>query len=55
MHMKRNHVVEQISEILLKKHIIDLNDFEALKTAFKNRDDITFEDFLLEEAIVTKR
>lgn len=46
--------IDGISAILAEHHHISFNDAQALKKAFHDRADITFEDFLLEEGIVER-
>lgn len=50
----RNHVIEELSRILARKKILNTNEAKNLADGFKNQDDIFFEDFLLEEEIVSK-
>jgi hypothetical protein len=52
--MKKLDPIEGISSILARHHLIGLDDLAALRSSFYNRDDITFEDFLIEEGIVDK-
>ncbi len=44
--------VEGLSAILTERKLISPEDMIALHHAFQNRDDVTFEDFLLEEGVV---
>lgn len=46
--------IEGLSAILTKRELISPEDMVALHHSFKNRDDITFEEFLLEEDIVDR-
>lgn len=50
----RTDPIEGISAILAEHHHISFNDALTLKKAFQDRDDITFEDFLLEEGVVDR-
>lgn len=52
--MKRREIVDELSVILVKNKAISLKDLVPLAESFKNRDDIAFEDFLLEEGVVEK-
>lgn len=52
--MKRLDVVEGLSSILASHNKINASDLSGLIHSFKNQDDISFEDFLLEEAIVDR-
>lgn len=52
--MKHHEFIEGISNILARKKLINSSDIKSLNKSFDNRDDITFEDFLVEEALVTK-
>lgn len=52
--MKRHEIIDELSLILARKKIIDFNEAKVLAESFKERSDITFEDFLLEEQIVDK-
>ena len=46
--------IEGLSAILSARKLITPEDMITLHHAFKNRDDVTFEDFLLEEGIVDR-
>ena len=52
--MKRLEPIDGISTALLQHHLIQPEDVVALRHSFSQRDDIAFEDFLLEEGIVEK-
>ncbi len=52
--MKKLDPIEGISSILARNHIIGLDDLASLRSSFTEEDDITFEDFLIEEGIVDK-
>ena len=52
--MKKMDPIEGISSILARHQLIGLDDLAALRSSFDHRDDITFEDFLVEEGIVDK-
>lgn len=52
--MKRLDPIEGISAILARHHLIEPNDLASLRSSFEHRDDITFEDFLVEEGIVDR-
>jgi hypothetical protein len=52
--MKRLEPIDGLSEILARNHHITPEDAFELRKNFSNRDDITFEDFLLEEGVVEK-
>ena len=52
--MKRLDPIEGISAILARHHLIAFDDLASLRSSFNHRDDITFEDFLIEEGIVDK-
>ena len=50
----KKEFIDDIGIILTKKHLITPQDLVALHRSFKSRNDISFEDFLLEEGIVEK-
>lgn len=52
--MKRLEPIDGLSEILARNHHITAEDAFELRKNFSNRDDITFEDFLLEEGVVER-
>ncbi len=52
--MKQPNMIEDLSSILARKRIIKPDDVRLFKSSFANREDISFEDFLLEQGIVTK-
>jgi hypothetical protein len=52
--MKNLDLVNGLSAILAKHHLISSNDMLSLRESFSHRDDISFEDFLLEEGIVAR-
>ncbi len=52
--MNRYNPIDEISAILTERHYISFNEALALQQAFGERDDITFEDFLIEEGVVDK-
>lgn len=52
--MKRLDPIDGIAAILNRHHLIGLEDLAALRTSFDHREDISFEDFLIEEGIVDK-
>lgn len=52
--MKRLDHVDGICAVLARHHSIPLEELSACRHTFQNRDDIMFEDFLLEEGIVDK-
>lgn len=49
-----NKKIAGISALLVDNNLISFTDMKDLYEDFKTRDDISFEDFLLEEAVVTK-
>ena len=52
--MNRNNLVDELSIILVKNHVISFPDAQALRRGFADRDDMSYEDFLLEQGIVEK-
>lgn len=50
----KKEFIDDIGIILTEKHLITPQDLVALHRSFKNRSDISFEDFVLEEGIVEK-
>jgi len=50
----KKQFVDDIGIILTAKHLITPQDLVALHKSFKSRNDVSFEDFLLEEGIVEK-
>jgi hypothetical protein len=52
--MNRNNFVDSFSVILLKNNLLPFTDMQTLRRAFQERDDISFEDFLLEQGILSK-
>ncbi len=52
--MRRLEPVDGISNILVRHNLISNIDLIALHKAFRQRDDISFEDFLIEEGVVDK-
>lgn len=46
--------IEGLSAILTEKKLITPEDMITLHHAFKNRNDVTFEEFLLEESVVDR-
>lgn len=52
---ERNHFIEGFCEILHKHHALKDRDFNALKRAFADRSDLTFEEFLIDENIITRK
>lgn len=47
-------IVDGLSLILVNKKLINPKDLESIHKEFKHQDDLSFEDFLLDQAIVTK-
>ncbi len=52
--MNRTDFVEGLSAILTSRKLISPTDMIALEKAFHGRDNVTFEDFLLEEGIIER-
>ena len=52
--MKKLDTIDGLSEILARRHHITALDAATLRKSFNHRDDITFEDFLLEEGVVDR-
>jgi hypothetical protein len=52
--MNRNNFVDELSVILVKNHFLPFTDAQILRRAFQQRDDIAFEDFLLEEGVLDR-
>lgn len=53
--MKREKsFVEAFSNILIQQHLLQKQDTHLLAQEFTNRDDVTYEEFLLEEGLVEK-
>lgn len=52
--MKTLEAVDGLSEILARHHHITPLDAITLQKSFQNRDDIAFEDFLLEEGVIDR-
>jgi len=50
----KKEFIDDISIILTQKHLITPQDLVALHRSFKDRNDVSFEDFVLEEGIVEK-
>lgn len=46
--------IDDIGIILTQKHLISPQDLVSLHKSFKDRNDVSFEDFLIEEGIVEK-
>jgi hypothetical protein len=51
---KREEMIKALSNLLSKHNLIKPDDLIALKESFDNKDDISFEDFLLKEGVVSK-
>lgn len=47
-------LVEELSAILVRNNVLSFQDAQALRQEFIYRDDISFEDFLLEQGVVEK-
>lgn len=54
MIMKRNGFIEGLGVILTRHNLLAFDDLKSLTESFRRRDDIEFEDFLIEEEIVSK-
>ncbi len=52
--MKKLDPIEGIASVLARHQLIGLDDLASLRSSFQQRDDIAFEDFLIEEGIVDK-
>lgn len=52
--MKRLDPIEGISALLTRHHLINPRDLSALIHSFNHQDDLTFEDFLLEEGVIER-
>lgn len=52
--MNRLDPIEGIAAVLARHNLIELKDLAALRSSFEDRDDITFEDFLIEEGVVDR-
>jgi hypothetical protein len=52
--MKQMQFVEELSEILARKRLITSEEASSFNKLFRQKEDITFEDYLLEEDFVTK-
>jgi hypothetical protein len=52
--MRKLDPIDGLSTILARHHLITISDMEGLRKSFNHRDDISFEDFLLEEGVVEK-
>jgi len=50
----KKQFIDDIGGILAQKHLITPLDLAGLHKSFKDRNDVSFEDFLLEEGIVEK-
>ena len=52
--MKRLDIVDGLSAILTHHKHLSVEDMMALQRDYKNRDHVTFEDFLLEESLIDR-
>ena len=49
-----NKAIEGISLILVQRKLVPMTELQALMRAYKSSDDIAFEDFLLDQGLVSK-
>lgn len=52
---ERNHFINELCTILHRNHALKDRDVNALKREFADRSDLTFEEFLIDENIISRK